>query len=155
MKFILLVLLFLPSVAFAKKHDYRCLAEAVYFESRNQPFEGQLAVAITVLNRVESEHHPNSICKVVNYKKRVRRGNRLKLVCAFSYECDGLPEIIRDKKSWETSLLVASLILDNHAYFTRILKLEKVLFFHADYIVPWWAKYYIKVTTIGNHIFYR
>jgi hypothetical protein len=26
---------------------------------------------------------------------------------------------------------------------------------HADYIVPWWAKYGQKTASIGNHIFYK
>lgn len=43
----------------------RCMSEAVYFEARNQPIEGQVAVAITILNRVGSTGYPNNVCDVV------------------------------------------------------------------------------------------
>ena len=43
-----------------------CLAEALYFEARGEPIQGQLAVGEVVLNRVEDPRYPNSICKVIN-----------------------------------------------------------------------------------------
>src|SRR4051794_40469525 len=42
-----------------------CLAKAVYFESRGEKLEGQLAVAEVVLNRVASPEYPDTICGVV------------------------------------------------------------------------------------------
>ena len=42
-----------------------CLATAVYFEARGEPFVGQSAVAHVVLNRVEDTRFPNDICSVV------------------------------------------------------------------------------------------
>ena len=38
--------------------EKRCLAEAVYFEARSEPVEGQAAVAQVVLNRVSSGLYP-------------------------------------------------------------------------------------------------
>ena len=44
---------------------FLCLAMNVYHEAKNQPFEGQVAVAQVVLNRVEDKRFPNTICEVV------------------------------------------------------------------------------------------
>lgn len=46
--------------------ELACLATAVYFESRGEPLEGQLAVAQTILNRVDSGRFATSICGVIN-----------------------------------------------------------------------------------------
>ena len=45
--------------------DLRCLATAVYHESKGEPVEGQLAVAQVILNRVESGRYAKSVCGVV------------------------------------------------------------------------------------------
>ena len=42
-----------------------CLTQAVYFESRGEPFLGQVAVAETVLNRVDDPRWPSTVCNVV------------------------------------------------------------------------------------------
>ena len=68
--------------------QWACLAEAIYFEARGEPVEGQFAVAEVILNRVESPKFPNSICKVV------RQGTGRKHACQFSYNCDGKLEYI-------------------------------------------------------------
>ena len=46
-----------------------CLAKNIYFESRNQPWVGQVAVAQVTLNRVRDSRFPNTICKVVKQKR--------------------------------------------------------------------------------------
>ena len=47
------------------------LAEALYFEARGEPIQGQLAVGEVVLNRVEDPRYPNSICKVYRPQSKV------------------------------------------------------------------------------------
>ena len=42
-----------------------CLAQAVYFEARDQPTVGQMAVAQVVLNRVHDSRWPDTICEVI------------------------------------------------------------------------------------------
>lgn len=43
-----------------------CMAEAIWFEARNQPLQGQVYVAQTIMNRVGSSGYPNTICEVVH-----------------------------------------------------------------------------------------
>src|ERR1700693_4620543 len=42
----------------------KCLADAVYFEARGEPFKGQQAVAQGIMNRVFSGYYPNDCCGV-------------------------------------------------------------------------------------------
>ena len=42
--------------------EEECLAVAVYFESRSEPLEGQLAVAKVLLNRASSGRFPSTVC---------------------------------------------------------------------------------------------
>lgn len=46
-------------------NDMHLLARAVYSEARGEPFEGQVAVAAVVLNRVRSPLFPNTISGVI------------------------------------------------------------------------------------------
>lgn len=46
------------------------LAQIVYAEAGNQPFEGKVAVAAVVLNRVESSIYPDSINEVIFQKSQ-------------------------------------------------------------------------------------
>ncbi|AYC29372.1 spore cortex-lytic enzyme [Paenisporosarcina cavernae] len=45
--------------------DLQLVANAVYGEARGEPFEGQVAVAAVILNRVEHAEFPNSISGVI------------------------------------------------------------------------------------------
>ena len=56
----------MDAVDTASDRELHCLANAVYFESRGEPLDGQLAVAQAILNRVESGRYADSICGVVN-----------------------------------------------------------------------------------------
>ncbi|OIK12271.1 spore cortex-lytic enzyme [Bacillus sp. MUM 13] len=47
------------------QNDIKLLANAVYGESRGEPYIGQVAVAAVILNRVESASFPNSISGVI------------------------------------------------------------------------------------------
>ncbi|MFC4410980.1 spore cortex-lytic enzyme [Chungangia koreensis] len=45
--------------------DLQLMANAVYGEARGEPYEGQVAVAAVILNRVEHSDFPNSISEVI------------------------------------------------------------------------------------------
>lgn len=47
------------------QNDIQLMANAVYGESRGEPYEGQVAVAAVILNRVESSSFPNSVSGVI------------------------------------------------------------------------------------------
>ncbi|MEC0373500.1 spore cortex-lytic enzyme [Paenibacillus chibensis] len=47
------------------ENDLKIMANAVYGESRGEPFEGQVAVAAVILNRVKSPSFPNTVHGVI------------------------------------------------------------------------------------------
>ncbi|OXM16044.1 spore cortex-lytic enzyme [Paenibacillus herberti] len=46
-------------------NDIKIMANAVYGEARGEPYEGQVAVAAVILNRLQSPEFPNSITGVI------------------------------------------------------------------------------------------
>lgn len=126
--------------------DRRCLAEAVYFEARGEPEKGQYAVAQVVMNRTRTGYYPNSVCGVV-YENKNRR-NR----CQFSFACDGKPERIRDKASWETAQRIADDVLVNGAYLPEV---GTATHYHATYVRPRWIRDMTDRRRVGTHVFYN
>ena len=125
--------------------DWRCLAEALYFEARGENVKGQFAVAEVILNRVDSERFPNSACGVIN------QGTGKKYQCQFTYTCDGHKEVIKEPRAYERVAKVARFALDGAAP-----KLTKgATHYHTTAVNPRWSKVYTKTTSIGVHIFYR
>lgn len=122
-----------------------CLAQAIYYEARNQPVMGRLAVADVVLNRVDDERFPDTICGVVFQGAEKRRG------CQFSFACDGSMKRSREARSWSEAEHLADVIYRGfRPPLTRF-----ATFYHADYVAPYWAKVFDETTVIGDHIFYR
>jgi spore germination cell wall hydrolase CwlJ-like protein len=126
--------------------EQRCLAEAVYFEARSEPEEGQAAVAQVVLNRVKSGLYPSSICGVV-YQNRHRH-----LACQFTFACEGKALRTTDTVSWERAKRVASAVLEGKTYLAEV---GGATHYHADYVRPYWARRLKKMDVIGRHIFYK
>jgi spore germination cell wall hydrolase CwlJ-like protein len=126
--------------------EQRCLAEAVYFEARSEPEEGQAAVAQVVLNRAKSGLYPSSICGVV-YQNRHRH-----LACQFTFACEGKSLRITDGESWRTATRVATAVLEGKTYLAEV---GASTHYHADYVRPRWARKLKKMDTIGRHIFYK
>ena len=132
-----------------------CLAKNIYFESANQSFAGRLAVAHVVMNRKASELFPDEICGVVYQAKTMInwKGNEvpIKNQCQFSWYCDGKSDEPKDSKTWLNSLWIADLVLSSH--YPDIT--EGSLWYHADFVSPYWSKQLELVTTIDNHLFYK
>jgi spore germination cell wall hydrolase CwlJ-like protein len=125
--------------------EKKCLAEAIYFEARSEPEEGQAAVAQVVLNRVSSGLYPASVCGVV-YQNRHRWH-----ACQFSFACEGKSLRIADQDSWATARRVADDVMDGRTYLADV---GGSTHYHANYVRPRWAKRLKKMDVIGHHIFY-
>jgi spore germination cell wall hydrolase CwlJ-like protein len=124
--------------------DWRCLAEAVYFEARGENLAGQLAVAEVILNRVDSTLYPDSVCRVVK-QGADRKG------CQFSYMCDGLKEHVANLRVFDRIGKVAWLMLAGKP---RTLT-DEALYFHATSVRPNWSRSFVRTAKIGRHVFYR
>ena len=115
--------------------ELACLATAVYFESRGEPLEGQLAVAQTILNRVDSGRFATSICGVINQPHQ------------FSFDRTRAP---RPGTDWQRAQAIAH-IAANDLWRDVV---PRAIAFHAARVAPNWAGK-TRVATIGNHVFYR
>ena len=143
-------LLLTPSAASAGS-DQSCLAEAMYFEARDQGWRGMLAVGVVVQNRVKDRRWPQTICGVVRQGRYDKRGNPLRGRCQFSYHCDGISEKAHEKKAWNEALDLSALILSKTVH---IVGLEDATHYHATSIRPSWSSVLLFRRIIGQHAFY-
>ena len=125
--------------------QWRCLAEALYFEARGETVKGQFAVAEVILNRVDSAEFPDDICSVVH------QGTGKKFRCQFTYTCDGREEKITEPRAFEHAGKVARLMI---AGAPRALT-GGATYYHARTVRPSWARKMLRTATIGSHRFYR
>jgi hypothetical protein len=123
----------------------RCLAEAIYFESRSEPEEGQAAVAQVVLNRVRSGIYPTTVCGVV-YQDRNRP-----FACQFTFACEGKSLRIEEPGPWAAATRIAQEVVTGANYNPKV---GEAVNYHANYVSPFWVGYLRKVDRIGAHIFY-
>lgn len=123
----------------AGPHDpeFECLARAVYWESKGERLEGQLAVAEVILNRVEAGRFGGSICAVV------------KAPGQFGFVRGGAIPKPADARAFEVARAIA-----------RIAREElwrpvvgEATHFHATRVKPGWRL--TRVAQVGNHVFYR
>lgn len=135
-----------------------CLQQNIFFEARNQSTLGQVAVAWVTLNRMKSNTYPNTICGVVKQGHKNKDGSMVRHKCQFSWYCDGksdkVPSNSIAQRAWEDAGLVAEVVLLDWAKNQESPVKESVMY-HADYVNPYWASSYEKVTQVDSHIFYR
>lgn len=131
------VIEFLPEPEPINVEHLNCMARNIYWEARNQPKIGMLAVAQVVINRTQDGRWPNDPCQVI-YQ---RRGD----TCQFSWVCtrnkDREPV---DRESWSKALEVAHLALYGFPDIT-----EGAVFFRTTNTAP------RRAIRINDHAFYR
>ena len=130
-----------------------CMAVAIYFEARNQPVAGQLAVAHVISNRVTSKRYPDTVCEVIQQGAVYKSGHPVKHRCQFSFWCDSKPETIHDYGAWQTAMRVAATVRDTS--YPRVDVSEGATHYHTTEVSPKW-RYTMKMTVqIGQHLFYK
>tara|TARA_B100000686_G_scaffold340537_2_gene416398 strand:- start:50 stop:535 length:486 start_codon:yes stop_codon:yes gene_type:complete len=124
-----------------------CLTLNMYWEARGEGEVGLRAVAHVTLNRVRSLLFPDSICDVVAQGGQNAQGG----ACQFSWWCDGLDDWPYDMRMWRASHTIARKVMLGRDSDPT----SGALWYHADYVIPYWADDYIQTVQIGPHIFYR
>ena len=118
--------------------EQRCLAGAVYFESKGESLPGQLAVARVVMARAKSGRFASTLCGVVYQKSQfsfIRGGN--------------MPRIDTGSNNWRNAVAISKIALDG----SWKSPVEGALFFHARHVSPGWRL--TRLGSVDNHIFYR
>ena len=122
-----------------------CMTQAIYYEAAREPVRGQEAVAQVVLNRVRHPAYPKSICGVVY------QGSARPTGCQFTFTCDGALRWTPQPALWREAQGVAKRAL---AGFVDK-DVGSATHYHAAYVIPYWAPTLVKMTQVGQHIFYR
>ena len=123
-----------------------CLSNAIYFEARDQPYIGQVAVAQVVINRVFSGVYPHDVCGVI-YQNANRH-----LACQFTFACDGKRKTINEFGSWARARRIARETLDGQLYVQAV---GTSTHYHATYVHPNWVHEMHRFAREGIHLFYR
>jgi hypothetical protein len=124
----------------------KCLADAIYFESRGEPLRGQEAVAQVVMNRVFSGYYPDNVCGVV-YQNSNRH-----LACQFTFACDGKPDRVNEPDMWVQAKRIAKNTLDGKIWLAEV---GHATHYHAYWVHPSWVHEMKKMYKLGVHTFYR
>ena len=130
----------------AREKAEKCLANAIYFESRGEAVRGQIAVAQVVMNRAFSGYYPGDVCGVV-YQNAHRH-----LACQFTFACDGRSKAINEPDAMERAKRISRETLDGKLWLPEI---GKSTHYHAYWVRPWWTRTMRTLTKIGVHTFYR
>ena len=143
-----------------------CLAQNILFEASVEPMAGKIAVGLVVLNRVNDNRYPNTICEVIkegpiyeSWKTRkdpeLAEDDRIyypvKHRCQFSWYCDGMSDVVRPTENWYKSQIVALQLLDGK--YSDII--EGATHYHATYVDPRWRHELTFIGQVGDHLFYR
>jgi hypothetical protein len=129
-----------------RKRELRCMATAIYFEARDEPVKGQVAVAQVIMNRIRSPFYPKTICGVVYQGERNRHG------CQFSFTCTGKHNSVKEKPEWATAVKLAKQVIAGEVWLDEV---GYATHYHATYVHPEWRHELDKITQIGGHIFYK
>jgi hypothetical protein len=122
-----------------------CMTQAIYYEAAREPEKGQQAVAQVVLNRLRHPAYPKSICGVVY------QGAGLPTGCQFTFTCDGSMRFVPVQAYWRRAEEVARKALGGFVD----KEVGSATHYHAAYVAPYWAPTLVKMTQVGQHIFYR
>tara|TARA_R110002167_G_scaffold248516_1_gene454579 strand:+ start:544 stop:957 length:414 start_codon:yes stop_codon:yes gene_type:complete len=130
-----------------------CLALNLYYEARDQPVVGQLAVGFSTMNRVKDERYPDTVCEVVKQAKYHAwdMENPIRHKCQYSWFCDGMSDVpTNDKAMLEATILAANI------FYGRVTDISNgATHYHATYVNPYWADHMTVLFSIDDHIFYR
>jgi len=114
-----------------------CIARAVYWEARDQPFEGQLAVAFVVLNRERASGC--TPCEVVDGQG------------GFSGVARHRDERAKEAHAWALAEEVALMAWED----ADADPTGAATYFHRLDVRPAWAAGLIMTRRIGDHVFFR
>lgn len=128
---------------FINDRELDCLASNIYFESRNQPAIGQLAVGITTYIRSVEARWPDSICGVVYQPRQFSWVN----------ESKQSQDISNSDFSYLGALELASDILAGE--YDNILPIFAPTHFHTTGVNPSWNKNLYRLAVINDHVFYE
>ena len=157
--------------------ELKCMAENIYFEGRAEPMVGKVAIGKVVMNRIDSDRHPNDICGVVHegphresWKTRGkdvpeqdRKFFPIRNKCDFSWYCDGKKDIVwvsymdgtpidSNATAWRDSINVALFVMTGEL---RDVTNGADHYYNYNISNPYWVGAMDETAVIGNHRFMK
>ena len=157
--------------------ELKCMAENIYFEGRAEPMMGKVAIGKVVMNRIDSDRHPNDICGVVHegphresWKTRGkdvpeqdRKFFPIRNKCDFSWYCDGKKDIVwvsymdgtpidSNATAWRDSIHVALFVMTGEL---RDVTNGADHYYNYNISNPYWVGAMDETAVIGNHRFMK
>ena len=157
--------------------ELKCMAENIYFEGRAEPMMGKVAIGKVVMNRIDSNRHPNDICGVVHegphresWKTRGkdvpeqdRKFFPIRNKCDFSWYCDGKKDIVwvsymdgtpidSNATAWRDSINVALFVMTGEL---RDVTNGADHYYNYNISNPYWVGAMDETAVIGNHRFMK
>lgn len=129
-----------PPRDFSRQTDLVCIAVSIYHEARNQPRDGQAAVATVILNRAANpERWGSTPCEVV-------------VPVQFSYLYPNRTFApIRNLRAWNEAVEIGAQVMLAGPD-PRLMGADH---YHATYVNPVWNKSMDLVERIADHIFWK
>lgn len=141
-----------------------CLIINTYHETRGESFEAKVAVAQSVMNRVDDNHGEfkryTTPCEVVRRSFLDVNGNPVRNKCWYSWYCDGRPDSVNlyhgevinkaEKQAWEDSILAS--FYAHHNLYPSLIG-DATHYYNHQTANPTWADHYDVVADVGAHRF--
>ncbi len=134
-----------PATNTINTNELTCLATAIYYEANHSNVEMQEAVASVIINRVEDNRYPKTICGVIH-----QRSHR---VCQFSWYCNSPGSI--NHHSLADIMVIAKQILQNWISDKDYDTTNGATHFHDTSVRPRWSSQLQRTLSIGNLRFYK
>lgn len=118
-------------------HQIECMTEAIFFESRGEPLQGQLLVAQVIKNRVLDKKFPKNYCDVIHQKHQ------------FSYKFRR-KTFNSDLKSKRKAAIVSVVSL----FMPRLMPMNVLYYTTSEAKYFQGKKGFSKYSAVGHHTFY-
>lgn len=145
--------------------EFECMRLNMYYEVRNEKTdEAYAGVGYSVINRTKTSGYPDDICGVVKEKRRAKSTG--KMVCQYSWYCDGKSDVpklmVRNKQgkmvpnlaeqaAWDRAGDMAMQVLRNEVDNP----IGRATMYHASYVSPNWNFKKLKhAVTIETHTYF-
>jgi spore germination cell wall hydrolase CwlJ-like protein len=131
------------------------MARTVYGEARSELYEGKVAVAHVILNRVQADNYPNTIAKVIKQPWQFSVWNPETVGTTPDANYHKTMQVTEDNATF-----MACIDACKAAYQGRVDDpTEGATHYHTKQIDPYWADDLLNSghtpVTIDNHVFYK
>jgi len=121
-----------------------CMTMAIYFEARSETDVGQVLVAMSIENRINSYNYPNTACDVITEANQYSFYNEI---------TNANPLKVKERKEWKRAEKTAKKFLADKGMYYYQLEYYGC-HYHNNKVKPKWSNKLEFIRQEGNHKFY-